>query len=148
MASALVASLHFLAIGLGLGGVFMRGIYLRQPLDAAGLRRLFAADSAWGVAALLWLATGAARAFGGLEKGTQFYLHNRMFELKLGLFALVLVLELRPMITFIRWRIAERRGAAIDTTIAPSLRRLNDLEVALVVAIVFVAGLMARGIGY
>src|SRR5712691_3327278 len=110
MISAVVSALHVLALAIGLPSVFLRSRALKRPLDAEGLRRLFAADNAWGIAALLWLVTGAVRAFAGLEKGSFFYLHNRMFFLKLGLFGAVLLLELWPMITFIRWRIARRRG--------------------------------------
>ena len=70
--SALLSSLHLLALALGLPSVVVRG--LRGPLDAAGLGGLFVAGTAWDLAALLWLATGLLPAFGGLEKGSQFYL--------------------------------------------------------------------------
>jgi putative membrane protein len=63
------------------------------------------------------------------------------------LFALVLVLEVRPMITFIRWRIARRKsGAPVQAAALPSLIRLDDLEVAIILLIPFVASLMARGV--
>src|SRR6185312_1271439 len=73
MISAVVASLHLLALAIGLPAVFLRGRALKGPLDMDGVRRLLAADNAWGVAAALWIVTGLLRAFGGLEKGTQFY---------------------------------------------------------------------------
>jgi putative membrane protein len=98
-ASAIVAALHYLALGIGLPAVFLRGRALRAPLDDAGLRRLFAADALWGVAALLWLATGLLRAFAGLEKGTAFYLHSRPFYLKMALFLAIVALEVWPMTT-------------------------------------------------
>ena len=87
------ASAHYLALGIGLGSIFMRGRYLRslrlrQDLNT-DLRRLFAADNFWGLAALLWIGTGLMRAFGGLEKGTSYYLHNPMFWVKMALFGLV-----------------------------------------------------------
>src|SRR5438477_1856650 len=59
--SAVVAALHYLALAIGLSAVFSRGRALKGPLDDAGLRQLFAADTAWGLAALLWLATGLLR---------------------------------------------------------------------------------------
>ncbi len=79
MTSAVVSALHVLALAIGLPSVVFRGRALKGTLDAAGLRRLFAADNAWGLAALLWIGTGLLRAFGGLEKGAQFYLHSRLF---------------------------------------------------------------------
>src|SRR5207245_241389 len=80
------------------------------------LHRLCTADTVWGIAALLWLATGLARAFGGLEKGSAFYLASPLFWLKITLFATVALLEAWPMATFIRWRRALRRGEAPDTS--------------------------------
>ena len=145
MLSAVVAALHYLALALGLPSVFLRGRALKGPLDRDGLRRLFAADNVWGVAALLWIVTGLLRAFAGLEKGTAFYTHSRLFWLKLALFGVVFALEMRPMLTLIRWRRAAGRGATPDTSVARALFHLNHVELALLVAIVFVASFMARG---
>jgi putative membrane protein len=148
MISALVSSLHVLALAIGLPAVFLRGRALKGPLDADGLRRLLAADNAWGIAAVLWIVTGLLRAFGGLEKGTEFYLRSPLFWTKMGLFLLVLLLEIRPMATFIRWRIQLGRGQALDTSRARALYTLNHVELAIVVVMVFVASLMARGVGF
>ena len=147
MLSATVSALHVLAVAIGLPGVFLRGRALKGRLDAEGLRRLFAADNAWGIAALLMIATGLLRAFGGLEKGTQFYLRSPLFWTKLGLFAAVFALEVWPMLTFMRWRRELARGRSPDTSRARTFYFLNHAEMALVVAIVFVASFMARGVG-
>jgi len=148
MLSAVVSSLHLLALALGLPAVFLRGRALKGPLDPEGLRRLLAADNVWGIAALLWIVTGLLRAFGGLEKGADFYLRSPLFWTKMALFLLVLLLEIRPMATFIRWRIRLGRGEAIDTGAARTLYTINHVELATVVVMVFVASLMARGVGF
>ena len=148
MISAVVSSLHLLALAIGLPAVFLRGRALKGQLDADGLRRLLAADNAWGVAAVLWIVTGLLRAFGGLEKGTDFYLRSPLFWTKMALFLLILLLEVRPMVTFIRWRIQLGRGLPVDTAVARRLYTLNHVELALVVVMVFVASLMARGVGF
>ncbi len=148
MISAVVSSLHLLALAIGLAAVFLRGRALKGRLDADGLRRLLAADNVWGVAAVLWLVTGLLRAFGGLEKGTEFYLRSPLFWTKMALFLLIILLELRPMVTFIRWRIRLGRGEEVDTSVAPRLYTLNHVQMALVVVMVFVAGMMARGVGF
>jgi putative membrane protein len=62
MIAALISSLHLLALAIGLPAVFLRGRALKGPLDADGLRRLLAADNVWGIAAVLWIATGLLRA--------------------------------------------------------------------------------------
>jgi putative membrane protein len=147
MLAAIVSALHLLTLALGLSSVYVRGRALRNRLDAEGLRRLFAADNAWGIAALLWIATGVWRAFGGLEKGTAFYLHSNLFWVKMGLFAAVVMLEIWPMVTFIRWRARRRRGMMPDTSAAAGLYVVNHVEMILVIAIVFVASFMARGFG-
>lgn len=147
---SLIAAVHYLALALGLGSVYARGSRLRElrraPQDGDALAALFRADAAWGVAALLWLGTGLPRVFAGLEKASEFYLRNGFFYTKMGLFALVVALELFPMVTFVRWRKARRTGAA-PVAGAPlgTLIRLNDLELAVVILIPFVAALMVRG---
>jgi putative membrane protein len=148
MISAVVSSLHLLALAIGLPAVFMRGRALKGPLDAAGLRRLLAVDNVWGLAAVLWIVTGLLRAFGGLEKGTEFYLRSPLFWTKMALFLVVLLLEVGPMVTFIRWRSQLGRGQTVDTSPARALYTLNHIELAIVVVMVFVASLMARGVGF
>jgi putative membrane protein len=148
MLSAVVSSLHLLALAIGLPAVFLRGRALKRPLDADGLRRLLAADNVWGIAAVLWIVTGLLRAFGGLEKGAGFYLRSPLFWTKMALFLVVLLLEIRPMATFIRWRVKLGRGDAVDTSAARALYTLNHIELAIVVVMVFVASLMARGVGF
>ncbi len=127
--------------------MYLRGRALKGPLDRDGLRRLLAADTVWGIAAALWIATGLLRAFGGLEKGSQFYLQSPLFWTKMALFATVIILEIWPMVTFIRWRGALRRGETPDTSRARALYLVNHVEMGLVVLIVFVASFMARGFG-
>jgi putative membrane protein len=148
MISAVVSSLHVLALAIGLPAVFLRGRALKGPLDADGVRRLLAADNVWGVAAVLWIVTGLLRAFAGLEKGTDFYLRSPLFWTKMVLFLLILVLEIRPMITFIGWRMRLGRGLPVDTAPARGLYTLNHIELALVVVMVFVASMMTRGIWF
>jgi len=146
--SAVVSSLHLLALAIGLPAVFLRGRALKGPLDAEGLRRLLAADNVWGLAAVLWIVTGLLRAFGGLEKGTEFYLRSPLFWTKMALFLVVVLLEIRPMVTFIRWRTQLGRGQTVDTSPARALYTLTHIQLAIVVVMVFVASLMARGVGF
>ena len=145
--SAIVSALHLLALAIGLPAIVLRGRALRGPLDGAGIKRVLAADNAWGIAAILWLTTGPARAFGPLEKGSAFYLSSPLFFLKISLFLVVFLLEIAPMTAFIRWRMALGRGAAPDVAKASFFARLSTIEAGLVVTIVFVAAFMARGFG-
>jgi putative membrane protein len=139
-----LSAIHMLALALGLGSVYVRGRALAGVLDDGGWRRLLAADSAWGAAAGLWILSGLGRVFLG-GKETAFYWRNGFFWVKLSLFAIVFVLELAPMMTFIRVRTARRRNQPLPTFPLEAYRRINAVEVGLVVTIVFVAAFMARG---
>lgn len=142
-----LASLHLLALGIGLGAVWARSRALNGPLDRAGLRRVFAADTWWGVAAALWLVTGLWRLLAGTEKATGYYMHNHLFWTKMALFVLILLLELAPMLGLIAWRRQLARGVEPDTRRAPLYRRLSVAESIIVILMLVIAAGMARGYG-
>jgi putative membrane protein len=143
----LFAWLHLLGLGIGLGAVWARARALRGPLDTAGLRRVFYADGWWGVAAAIWIGTGLVRVIGGLEKGMDYYLQNHVFWGKMTLLLAILVLEIPPMLTFIRWRVQVARGESPDTAVAGRYARISYLQAALVLLMVLAASAMARGVG-
>jgi len=142
--SALLSAIHVLTLAIGLGAIYARGRALAGPLDDAAWKKLLAADNVWGAAAGLWIASGLARVFYG-GKSPDFYWHNGFFWVKLGLFGLVFVLELTPMVTFMRVRAAQKKRAPLPSFSVDAYRRINQIETGLVVAIVFVAAFMARG---
>ncbi|HEV8265030.1 MAG TPA: DUF2214 family protein [Gemmatimonadales bacterium] len=142
----LFAAFHLLALPIGLGAVFIRARALRGTLDVSGLRRVFRADALWGVAAALWIGTGLIRAFAGLEKGSAYYLAEPVFYAKMTLFALILALEVWPMVTLVRWRARTAKGEAIDPAPARGMALISDIETGLVVLMVFAATALARGI--
>ncbi|MFL5402165.1 MAG: DUF2214 family protein [Gemmatimonadales bacterium] len=143
----LAASLHLLALGIGLGAVWARGRALRSPLAPDDIRRVFRADTFWGIAALLWISTGLWRLLAGLEKGTGYYLQNHVFLAKMTLLVVILLLEIGPMVTLIRWRRTVARGEAPDTSGASRMAAISLVQTGLVVLMVFAATAMARGIG-
>lgn len=143
----LVASLHLLALAIGFGAIHGRSRALRRPLDDAGIGRVLSADTGWGVAGLLWLVTGLLRAFTPLEKGALYYLQNPLFHAKLGLFVLILLLEIAPMVTFIGWRMRRGRGESVDTSRAKTFAIISDIQTLFVLVILFLATAIARGFG-
>lgn len=144
-----LAGFHLIALGLGLGAVLQRGTALREVPDARSLRRVFRADMWWAVGAVLWIATGLSRYLPGMEKSVAYYNGNYFFLTKMALFALILVLEIWPMATLIRWRLALKRGGAPGVVAVPGTARLmatiSHLQALLVVVMVFAAVAMARG---
>ncbi|HKE89460.1 MAG TPA: DUF2214 family protein [Gemmatimonadales bacterium] len=140
----LIATLHLLTLPLGLGAIWARSRAL-QRVQGGDLQRVFLADNLWALAAFLWISTGLLRAFGGLEKGAAYYLHDRAFYVKMGLLVTILALEVWPMMTLIRWRIAQRRKATPDLSAAPHLALISRIQAGLVILMVLAATAMARG---
>lgn len=144
-----LAAVHLLALSLGFWAVLTRGSALRRLLAGAGeARSVLIADNLWGISAAILLVTGGMRAFGGFEKGTDYYLHQPLFHLKMTLFVLILLLEISPMVTLIKWRRARARGAAIDTGRAQLFARISHIEAMLVLLMVVAATGMARGVTF
>lgn len=145
----LLAAVHLLAFALGFWAVLVRGTAFRRLAVGAGeARDVLMADNIWGISAVVLLVTGGMRAFGGFEKGTDYYLHQPLFHLKMTLFVLILLLEIAPMVTLIKWRVARSRGAAIDTWRATLFARISHIEAVLVLLMMVAASWMARGITF
>lgn len=151
MLRLLLAWLHLVALGIGLGAVIVRGSALRDAPDPLAMRRAFIFDAVWGLAALLWLSTGLWRLFGETEKSVAFYMTNHAFFAKMGFFVLILALEIWPAVVLMRWRRAIMGGqgspAVIDTAQARRIATISHIEALLVVLMVFAAVAMARGYG-
>jgi putative membrane protein len=151
MLRIVLAALHLIALGLGLGAVIARGTALRESPSNAALRRAFRSDTTWGIAALLWISTGVWRMVAGLEKPPGFYYTNPFFHAKMGLFALILILELWPMITLLRWRRSFSAGESAERLMTRGagkrIAMISHIEALIVVAMVFVAVMLARGYG-
>ncbi|MBR8356532.1 DUF2214 family protein [Burkholderia vietnamiensis] len=146
----LLAAVHLMAFGVAFAGIAARNRALRRVIasaQAADLPGVFKADAVWGTSALVLIATGLARAFGGFEKGTAYYLHEPLFHLKMTALVLILLLEIVPMLGLLRWRGAVRRQQTPDLRRARTYVRIGHWQAVLVMVIVFAAAGMARGIG-
>ena len=143
----ILAAVHLFAFALAFWAVLTRGTALSQLSTGTGeVKRVLLADNLWGLSALTLLITGAMRAFGGYEKGSDYYLHQPLFHLKMTLFVLILLIELAPMITLIKWRIASSRGVALDSGRAKLYARISHVEALLLIMMMVAATGMARGV--
>jgi putative membrane protein len=133
--TALVAFVHHL-LAFTLIGALVAERVLFSPTPT---RRLRVIDAVYGASAGLLLLVGLARAL-WLEKGAAFYFANPFFLAKLTLFVLVGVASIYPTLMF--------RKPAMTPAQALRVRRILDLELTGVVAILFCAALMAKGIGF
>lgn len=150
-----LAFLHLIALAIGLPAIFDRaralGRAAREPTRRAALQRAFAADSLWGLSAMLWIGTGLWRYLAGTEMSSEYYNRNHLFLAKMSLLAAVLLLELWPMVTLIRWRMAVRAGVTAEEVATPQAARrialVSYVQGALVMLMVVFAVGMARGFG-
>ncbi len=143
----LLAFLHLLAFGIGFGSIVIRAQALSDLPDTASLKRALRADNWWGIAALLWLGTGLPRLLMGTEKPEQYYLANHLFWAKMGLFILVVLLEIGPATALMRWRVALARKREPDLSSAARWALISRIELVLLLVLVMVATAMARGYG-
>ncbi|MGP6433889.1 DUF2214 family protein [Pseudomonas paraglycinae] len=144
-----LAAIHLLAFAMGFWAVLTRGTAFSRLASGSGdVGRVLLADNLWGLSALVLLVTGGMRAFAGYEKGTDYYLHQPLFHLKMTLFVLILLLELMPMITLIKWRVSKARSAVPDTGRAKMFARISHAEALLLVLMVVAATGMARGVTF
>ncbi|WP_460093682.1 DUF2214 family protein [Pseudomonas sp. S2_B03] len=143
----ILAAVHLFAFALAFWAVLTRGTAFSQLSAGTGeLKRVLLADNLWGLSALTLLITGAMRAFGGYEKGSDYYLHQPLFHLKMTLLVLILLVELAPMITLIKWRIASSRGVAPEAGRAKLYARISHVEALLLILMMVAATGMARGV--
>lgn len=142
-----LAAIHLFAFALAFWAVLTRGrAFIQLSAGTGEVKRVLLADNLWGLSALTLLITGAMRAFGGYEKGSDYYLHQPLFHLKMTLFLLILLMELAPMITLIKWRIASSRGVALDSRRAKLYARISHVEALLLILMMVAATGMARGV--
>ena len=143
-----LAMLHLMALGIGVGAIWARARWLaRAADDRAALDRALIADAWWGGAFLLWASTGLWRLFGAMEKDAAYYYGNHLFWGKMGLLGLILVLELLPLVTLMRWRRVPRAELPSDVTRAPGLAMTSYVQLALLSGMVAAATGRARGHG-
>ncbi len=142
----ILAYSHLLALALGFYSIWTRANALKKVKQTADLSEVFRADNIWGLAAFLWLISGLWRAFGGVEKGTEYYLQSTAFIVKMILFGAVFLLEIKPMITLVQWRIKLKKQQPIDLSKAGLFATLSHIQLGLLSVILLFAVAMARGI--
>jgi putative membrane protein len=144
---AILAYLHFSAIFILFAFLSVELVMLRDPLDAASIRKLARIDLWYFGAAMAVLLTGFLRLGLG-AKGADFYMGSWPFYVKIALFLAVGFISINPTMSFIRWRRALDDGAwKLPGDEQRRVRRLVMIEVHLAALIPLFAVIMARGLG-
>ena len=148
MLAVLTSFGHFLAFFALTAAVVLKLTLVGQPMTVAIARRIQRADSAAGLSAVLVIVFGTLRVL-YFEKGSEYYLDNLYFQIKIALFLLAALLSVYPTLRFRSW------NAELKQDLAPELaagevariRRILHGELVLLIGVLFCASLMARGFG-
>lgn len=136
--------IHFISIIIIAGTLAAEYVLLKEKMTRTEISRLAKIDAVYGIASLTLVAAGLTLWLGSIGKPAAFYNRNWIFFLKLGLFATVGILSIYPTVFFIK----RRKGDADElVTIPVTLHRMIRIELALLLLIPLLAGLMSRGIG-
>jgi putative membrane protein len=146
MMNIAVAYFHYLLIMLMMGSLITEHILLKPKMDAERIKSLAITDLIYGISALLVLLTGLLRFF-YFDKGTDYYLANPLFHIKLTLFLIAGLISIYPTIHFLRWR----KMINIDTSFNPEPRMVKRftmilrIELFIIALIPLLAVLINRG---
>jgi putative membrane protein len=145
---AVLAYFHFASIFLLAAMLAVELAVCTRDAGPADLLRLKTIDGLYGLAALLALATGAARLVWG-AKGMAFYMKNPVFHTKIGFFVVMGLVSIYPTVQFFRWARVMRDNAREmpDVAAIDRVRLALFVQLGLLACIPFMAVLMARGIG-
>jgi putative membrane protein len=145
---ALIAFGHFVAFFALAAALVLELALISESLSVETAKRIQRADRVIGLAAALLLVFGFLRVF-YFEKGSEYYLDNTFFQIKLGLFFIAALISLVPTIQFARWNPELKQGVAPDLASATvkRLKRIIHWELVLIGGIMLCASLMAKGLG-
>jgi len=148
-ATITLAFLHHLAFVVVFATLMVELVVLRNELTVASARSVVRMDMVYGIAATVVLVVGLLRVF-YTEKGAAYYFASGTFLAKFTLFIIVGLLSIYPTLQFLRWRAAlrEQRVPAFDSATRSKVRMLIHIELTLLVVMVLLAVMMARGIGF
>ena len=146
--NSLMATLHHIAAFAVTATLVYEFVAFRKNLTVEEARRILQVDSIYGISAGLLIVVGLLRVF-FFEKGSAYYLNNNMYWIKMGLFIIVGLLSIYPTIRFLKWRTAlkENKAPEITDDEFKKIRLFVHLELMGILLILFVAPMLARGIG-
>ena len=145
---AILAAAHILAILTAVVFVTSETAICRTDwFNAKVVRRLVTVDRIYLIGLAAVLVTGLARIFWGV-KGSGYYWGNWLLHLKLGLFLVVVLLAIRPAVTYRRWqRELDASGALPPEREINATRRQAFLAAHIIALVPIAAAFLARGFG-
>lgn len=148
LTDVLLAYVHHIAAFALVAILFVEMALCKPGITPQQVRSLTRYDRMYGMLAALLLAVGVMRVLWGM-KGAQFYAHNPAFHAKIGLFIVIGLLSVPPTLRIFRWGKALKANALFvpaDAEIT-ALRRFLHIQAGLILILLLLAVLMARGVG-
>jgi putative membrane protein len=144
-ASAINAYLHYLGFMVSFAALGVELFHLKPNINLPDAKKVAFADAVYGLSATTILVTGILRVlyFG---KGTDYYLHNPFFYVKISIFIIVSLLSLYPTFTFLFW-FKDFRNEQTPTIDESKVHRISWMIKGELVGFIFIplfASLMAR----
>lgn len=146
MVSWLITTVHLFGFGLGLGAVWARGYALRGVPHVSDIKRAFLADNLWTCAGIVLVGTGLLRLFLDPDARAH-YLGNHIFVAKLWLIGCIVLLEIIPMLTLIRWRFALAQDEPVRFRPTTLITRVCFAQTFLMLCVLLTATAIAKGYG-
>tara|TARA_Y100001968_G_C19167224_1_gene623843 strand:- start:77 stop:574 length:498 start_codon:yes stop_codon:yes gene_type:complete len=146
--SAIVAYLHYLSFMLCFAALLYERIRLKVNPTRSEAVSIVVADVIYGIAGVILLISGIFRVL-KYGQGSEFYVNNPLFWVKIGLFASVGGLSLYPTFTYVLWAIPLSKGnlPEVSLNLVERFRLIINIELIGFALIPLFAALMARGIG-
>lgn len=141
---SIVTYLHFISIFILFSALVFEFSILQQKMAIGNIKKLKIADLFFGVFAGLTIITGLLRMF-YFGKGTEYYVSNPIFILKISLFIIIGLLSIYPTIQFLK--LGKNQAPIEEIKQIKIISFLIRLELVLLLVIPFLAVLMAKGIG-
>jgi len=142
MIDIVVRYLHYIAVFVLIGAVVIENMAIKASISGEDGRNLAKVDAVAGVSALLIGLLGLSLWL-WLGKPAAFYSTNPIFNAKLSLFILLVLLAIYPARFFFQLRNSTAESIAVPKTVRVLLRA----ELVILIIIPILATIMARGIG-
>jgi len=142
-----LAIVHHLAAFIITGALVAEFVIVWQKnLNKEKLKALVLADSLYGLFSVVLVGVGLLRVF-YFEKGSEFYIQNIFFWLKMIAFAAMGALSIYPTLTYFKNFRKDENALSIDVSTQNKITSLIIVEQLLLLIAVICAALMAKGIG-
>jgi len=131
----LIPYLHFIGIMSLMGALITQHLVVKPSMGSTAIKTVGTVDIIFGIAAAVVLATGLLRWF-VYGKGSDFYLANPMFHIKITLFFVVAIISIFPTLRILKWRRQSKQDNAFEVSSKDAKRLLMFIRIELLITVI------------